>query len=191
MWPWGHLAVGYLSYVAVLHLRDEGELTLFTLLAVAFGTQFPDLIDKPLAWSVAVLPSGRSFAHSLITATVIIWIAYTICQRLNRAEVAVAFGLGYISHSLVDLGPTVVDGVLRGDLSQLQWTTYLLWPLLSSPPYPHDNSFYEHFAAFVLEPYMVAQFVIFGVAIAVWVATGTPGTTEVRQSVRNRLRGDG
>jgi hypothetical protein len=58
MWPWGHLAVGYLCYVAYLKLYDNDRQTLYPVLAVGFGSQFPDFIDKPLAWSVLVLPSG-------------------------------------------------------------------------------------------------------------------------------------
>jgi hypothetical protein len=187
MWPWGHLAVGYLCYVTMITVRGKSEQTLGTLLAVAFGTQFPDLIDKPLAWSVALLPSGRSLAHSLLTATVIIWVTYLVGRRFNRPDVAGAFGVGYLSHSLVDLGPGVVSGLLRGDLSQLEWTTYLLWPLLPSPPYPHDTSFHEHFLGFALDPYMIAQFVLFGIAIIVWIRSGTPGLTAVRRGVHARL----
>ena len=56
MWPWGHLAVAYLCYVLSIKLRGDGEQTLLTLVAVAVGSQFPDLIDKPFAWSVAILP---------------------------------------------------------------------------------------------------------------------------------------
>lgn len=188
MWPWGHLAVGYLCYVASLKLRDDGKQTLFTLLAVAFGTQFPDLIDKPLAWSVAVLPSGRSFAHSLIIATLIIGVVYHVGRRLHHEETAIAFGFGYLSHSLSDLGPTVIFGLLQGDLSQLEWTTYLLWPLFPSPPYSNDSSFYEHFVELTLDAYLITQFVLFGVAIAVWIATGMPGVRKVRQSVYTRLK---
>ncbi|WP_227379070.1 metal-dependent hydrolase [Haladaptatus halobius] len=187
MWPWGHLAVGYLCYVAAIKLRSEGEQTLFTLVAVAVGTQFPDLIDKPLAWSTTILPSGRSFAHSLITATLIIGIVYWIGQRLDSEEGALAFGIGYLSHSIFDLGPRVVFGFLTGDLSQLKWTTYLLWPLLPSPPYPHDSSFHEHFIALTLDPYMITQLVLLGVAVAVWIITGMPGVTEIQQRVKNHL----
>ncbi|PSP54560.1 metal-dependent hydrolase [Halobacteriales archaeon QS_1_67_19] len=190
MWPWGHLAVGYLAYVAALHVRGRGEQTLWTLVAVAFGTQFPDLIDKPLAWSLTVLPSGRSLAHSLITATVVIWLAYLIAERVDSTEVAVAFGIGYVSHSLADLGPEVVIGLLQGDLGQLKWTTYLLWPVLPSPPYPQDHSFMEHFAALALEPYVTAQFVLFGIAIAVWIRSGTPGLTTVRRNFRSVIDRD-
>lgn len=188
MWPWGHLAVGYLCYVFSIRVRGRGEQTLFTLLAVTFGSQFPDLIDKPLAWSFALLPSGRSLAHSLLTAAVVIGIAYWVGRRVHRVEPVVAFGIGYLSHSLVDLGPEVVGGLLQGDLGQLQWTTYLLWPLLASPPYPNDSSFLAHFTAFSFDPYVIAQFILVGVALGVWVGTGMPGVTAVRKRVYPRLR---
>ena len=187
MWPWGHLAVAYLCYVIAIELRSEGEQTLLTLFAVAFGSQFPDLVDKPLAWSLPILPSGRSFAHSLLTATLVIWGVYWVAQRHQRGEAAIAFGIGYLSHSLVDLGPEVVVGLLQGDLSQLQWTTYLLWPLLPAPPYPSDDSFLEHLLAFDFDPYVLVQFGLVGVALAVWLATGAPGVVELRQGLRIRL----
>ena len=172
MWPWGHLAVAYLCYVALLELRGAGEQTPPALLAVAVGSQFPDLVDKPLAWTFAILPSGRSFAHSLITAAAVLAIGYRVGRRLDREVIVVAFGVGYLSHTLTDLGPDVIVGLLQGDLSQLRWTTYLLWPLLPSPPYPNDSSFLAHFADFALEPYVAAQFALVGVAVVVWVRSG-------------------
>ncbi|SFG72478.1 LexA-binding, inner membrane-associated putative hydrolase [Halopelagius inordinatus] len=168
MWPWGHLAVGYLCYTALVRLRGEGRQTSLALLAVGLGSQFPDLVDKPLAWSFAVLPSGRSLAHSLITASVIIGVAYWVGRRRGREEAAVAFGVGYVSHCLADLGPNVIFGLLRGDVEQLRWTTYLVWPLLPSPPYPNDSSFIEHLAAFEFSSYILVQFAFVGVAFLVW-----------------------
>ena len=41
------------------------------MLALAIGTQLPDLIDKPLTYQFAVLPSGRSLGHSLFFAAVL------------------------------------------------------------------------------------------------------------------------
>ena len=35
---------------------------------VFVGSQFPDLIDKPLALELGLIPSGRVFTHSLPTA---------------------------------------------------------------------------------------------------------------------------
>lgn len=183
MWPWGHLAVGYLCYLAVLRVRDDGEQTLLTLVAVTFGTQFPDLVDKPLAWTFGVLPSGRSFAHSLLVAAVIIGVAYWVASRRGYRESAVAFGVGYLSHSLVDLGPEVVWGLMQGNWGQLQWTTYLLWPILPAPPYPNDESFMQHFVGFAMDPYVLVQFGLFGVAVALWMRRGYPGLATLQREV--------
>lgn len=187
MWPWGHLAVAYLCYVASLRLRGRTEQTPRALLAVGVGSQFPDLIDKPLAWSVGLLPSGRSFAHSLLTAAVVVGAAYWLSRRAGREEVSVAFGVAYVSHLFADLTPETVLGVLRGDLTQLKWTTYLLWPALPAPPYPNDSSFMQHFVAFAIEPYVAVQFALLGVAIVVWLLSGAPGARELRREVRTHL----
>lgn len=184
MWPWGHLAVGYLIYVVWAQHRQDSIQRPLAILALVIGTQFPDAVDKPLAWTVTVLPSGRSFAHSLLTAGVIIAVLYRISQHFNRRDAVLAFSIGYVSHILSDLGPEVVGGLLLGDFDQLQWMTYLVWPLLPVPPYPSDDSFLAHFAAFSVDPYVTAQLGLFATAVAVWVWSGAPGGTEIRDQLR-------
>lgn len=188
MWPWGHLAVAYLCYVALLRLdvRGRGKQTASTLIAVAVGSQFPDLVDKPLAWSFALLPSGRSLAHSLLTAAIVLTLLYRVSRRLDREPIVVAFGTGWIAHSLSDLGPDVILGLLSGDASQLQWTTYLLWPLFRAPPYPHDDSFIGHFTRIALDSYMGFQVALLGIAVAIWILAGTPGLRETYFWIRER-----
>ncbi|MFB6235803.1 MAG: metal-dependent hydrolase [Halopenitus sp.] len=183
MWPWGHLAVGYLCFVAVTILRRGDRRSVPCLVAVAVGTQLPDLVDKPLAWSMSLLPSGRSLAHSLLLAALVIVLVSRVATTNDREMVTLPFAIGYLSHLLSDLGPEVVLGLLRGDLTQLQWVTYLLWPVLSSPPYPNDTSFIQHFLAFELSSYVAFQFVLFGAAIAVWIGDGAPGVAETRRTL--------
>lgn len=182
MWPWGHLAVGYVCFV-VLCRQTELEQSAPTLLLLAVGTQFPDLVDKPLAWTIGVLPSGRSLAHSLLVIGLLLGILRRLVPDDDRALVT-AFGIGAISHALSDLGPDVVIGLLQGNLNQLQWTTFLVWPLLPSPPYPHDDSFIQHFAAFALDPYVLFQVGLVGVAVGIWVGSGMPGYAAVRERLR-------
>ncbi|MCO8244779.1 MULTISPECIES: metal-dependent hydrolase [unclassified Haladaptatus] len=188
MWPWGHLGFSYLCYLASIEGRDEGEQTLLTLVAVAIGSQFPDLVDKPLASNAGILPTGRSLAHSLGTATVVIGVVRWIGRRRGREEEAFAFSVGYLTHSLADLEPGVVLGLLSGDRSQLKRTTFLFWPFLPSPEYPHPHrSIRKRFSTLELDQYTMSQFVLFGIATVVWVATGIPGVGELRREVRNRL----
>lgn len=184
MWPWGHIAVGYLLYTLWAYRRRGGNQRPLAVLAVIVGTQFPDIVDKPLAWTVPILPSGRSLAHSLLTATLIIALVYRLGQRVGRPDTAIAFAIGYLSHSISDLGPEVIGGLLQGDVSQLQWMTYLVWPLLSVPSYPSDDSFLAHFAAFSLDTYVAVQFSLFALAIAVWIGHGAPGIIAIRTMIR-------
>jgi hypothetical protein len=66
MLPLGHLSVAYLCYVGYAAVQSRRLPTRWTLLPVALGSQFPDVIDKPLSYW-ALIPSGRSLAHSVFT----------------------------------------------------------------------------------------------------------------------------
>ena len=48
MWTWEHLAIGYLAYSLLSQLAWRRPPTVGAAITVAFGTQFPDLVDKPL-----------------------------------------------------------------------------------------------------------------------------------------------
>lgn len=179
MWPWGHLAVGYACYSAFARVRYGRGPTGLPALAAVFGTQFPDLVDKPLAWSFGVLPSGRSLAHSLLVAGVVLLLVGIYCRRRDHSELAVAFGVGYCSHLAGDaIGP-----VLAG---RYAFASFLAWPLLPPPPYGDEGGFLAHFASLDFSPWVLAQF---GLALAVtilWVLDGAPGLG-VFGSWRDRL----
>jgi hypothetical protein len=59
-----------------------------------------------------VVPSGRSLAHSLLTAAVLLWVLARVCN--GRQSVLFAFGLGLASHSLSDIGPELFVGLAEG-----------------------------------------------------------------------------
>lgn len=150
MWPWGHAAVGFviLSVVTLISVKRWPRRA--ETLTVLLATQLPDLIDKPLAWSFSVLPSGRSLAHSLLTATALIAILSLVAYRYDRQELLPAFSIGYITHLLTDLP----FSVLGGDFS---FATFLLWPLLPSPDYATEPSFVAHFAAINFSSWFIVQ----------------------------------
>ncbi|AUG46996.1 metal-dependent hydrolase [Haloarcula taiwanensis] len=179
MWPWGHLAVAYLVYAVYTRFDPTRRQTAATLTALAVGSQFPDLIDKPLAWTFGVLPSGRSLAHSLLSLLFIAVVLHRLAALYRRTDLSTAFTLGAFAHTLTDMSPTAVGGVLGGDLTQLQWLRFLVWPLQPPPPYANDASFVEQFASLSLEPYVLFQFGLFGLAVAVWLVHGAPGLRSV------------
>ncbi|MFB6130395.1 MAG: metal-dependent hydrolase [Salinigranum sp.] len=180
MWPWGHLGFGYLLLTSYDHLlggRRPGDVE---ALALAFGTQFPDLIDKPLAWSLGVLPGGRTLAHSVFTATVVIAVVIGVTRRRRATRVGVGFGLGYVSHLVGDS----VWSVAAGDYGAL---SFLLWPALPLPGYDTETGILRHFAELEFTPVVAVGLVLGAIAVGAWVRDGMPGLRLLRDAVRRRI----
>ncbi|NEU58080.1 metal-dependent hydrolase [Halorussus sp. MSC15.2] len=168
MWPWGHLAVGYLLYTAFVHLWHRRAPDGPPTVALAFGTQFPDLVDKPLAWTLDVLPTGRSLTHSLLTAVVLVIVLELLLRRRDHGTVATAFAVGYGSHLFGDALYPVLDGTF----SSLR---FLVWPLLPPIEYSTGQSFIAHLDQLSLDSLVVFE-VVFGVCVfALWLLDGAPG----------------
>lgn len=183
MWPWGHAAVGYLLYTAYCRYGDGLPPIGPAAVAVVVGTQVPDLVDKPLAWTLAVLPSGRSLGHSWLVAVVVLAAAWLILDGRRRA-LLVPFGVGWLSHGLAD----AVVSIVTWDLPDLG---YFLWPLTTTPPYETEQSFVAHLLGMEVTPYFVLQGVLFAVALLVWYRDGNPGLGEIRSALRAPSRSNG
>jgi len=175
VWPWGHLAVGYLAYAGLTDRRFRRAPDGLAVVVCAFGTQFPDLVDKPLAWSLGVIPNGRSLAHSALVATVVIVLVGWYLRSRDRGTLAVAFGLGYYSHLVAD----AFAPFLAGRWDEL---AFLGWPLLPPVQYAGPKSFYGHFAELARElaaghvsAYFAFQLVLVVLALGLWVRHGYPG----------------
>ena len=160
MLPWTHFGFGYALFAAVLVARrvrgwsagrgPAGVNSRAELLALGLATQLPDLIDKPLAWVLFVLPGGRSLAHSLLFAGPLVAAVWLFARRRGHPEVAGAFALGYASHLVGDVYVAVA-------FWRPEEFTFLLWPL--APPYPYD----EGLAGFLLE-FSLSRPVLLGLA---------------------------
>lgn len=168
MWPWGHFAVGYLLYSLFAHLSARRAPSGPATIALALGTQFPDLVDKPLAWSLGVLPNGRSLAHSLLTFAVVVFAVQVLLRRRNRGSLATAFAVGYFA------------GVLGDALSPLLASNYdalafLLWPVLPAIEYPTRPSFLVHLRYLSVESFFTVEGGLALVVFALWFYDGRPG----------------
>ncbi len=181
MWPWGHLAVAYLLYSVVARRRFDRPPRALPAIALAIGSQFPDLIDKPLAWNFGVLPGGRTLTHSLFTAAILVPAVFVLADRLESRTIGVAFLVGYGSHLLADVPPSVLSGEFVG-------AAYLLWPALEQPPEAPVAGILDAFLHYYeLGLYEWTQFALFAVAVVVWYADGMPGLGLVRTSLERRL----
>jgi hypothetical protein len=168
MWPWGHLAFGYVLYSLVSRALWRRPPEWPAVVALAFGTQLPDLVDKPLAWTFGILPSGRSFAHSLLLGTLLMLVVLLLLRRLERFE-RVAFAVGYYSHLAGDALRPVMDG-------EFEHVRFLLWPLVSLPSSGEPKT---SIIQFLLEAELSGAVVVelgFAAAVTIWwILDGAPG----------------
>jgi membrane-bound metal-dependent hydrolase YbcI (DUF457 family) len=172
---WGvgkHLAFGYLVYSLLEHRRGRSPGGAKTVVLLV-GVMFPDLVDKPLVL-LGVLEYGRSFAHSLFTASVIAGIVCLFAHRQGRFELGWIFGLGYLLHLPVDLYGPLLTGNNPIDTAFLFWPVAVEYPLGVMPP---DIPVSKGTAFSVV---MISAF-------GLWVYDGFPVVSEIARSLRVRL----
>ncbi|HET7323033.1 MAG TPA: metal-dependent hydrolase [Halococcus sp.] len=195
MFPWGHIAVGYLCYSLLTHLRGRTPTGISTV-ALVIGTQFPDLVDKPLSWSFDLLPAGV-FAHTVFVAIPVSVLVLVVGRRYARTELGVAFAVGYLSHLPADVLPSVI---FSDDPSY--W--FLFWPVIPRPGVDVSNPivgpgagaglltnaqyyFLDYVHDLLGSPqellYVGAYLVLFGAIFALWLYDGHPGTGVIGRAV--------
>jgi membrane-bound metal-dependent hydrolase YbcI (DUF457 family) len=178
VWPWEHLAFGYLLWSLWLWARGRSHPSDLEALVLVFATQLPDLVDKPLAWQLGVLPGGRSLMHSLLIALPVVTLVLAVTYRRGALSIGVAFTIGYLSHILGDI---ITAAAFAGPAS----LTFLFWPVLPVYGGTVDVRLYvfELMANYVVDllsspvglAYLVGEVLMFGAALAFWVSHGTPG----------------
>ncbi|WP_121823392.1 metal-dependent hydrolase [Halostella salina] len=177
MWPWEHLAVGYLLFSPTVRLSAARTPTGVEAAVLAVATQLPDLIDKPLAWWLGVLPSGLSLGHSVFFAVPAVAAALALTSRAGVPGVGVAFGVGYLSHLLGDVIFNSLGGTLR--------VGFLFWPAVSRASdggtalLARVAELWGSFRLFLGTPvgrlYLLVEAAVLALALALWVADGVPG----------------
>ena len=123
MFPHEHLLVALLPVVTYVVVRDRRLPTPGVVFVTAVGSQFPDLVDKPLAHQFGVLPSGRVFMHSLPFAIPVAIAVLVYGWRTERPRVAGAFVGAYLLHLVGDTYRSLLAGEIPADL---------LWPCIAA-----------------------------------------------------------
>jgi len=169
MWPWGHAALGYLLYAVYVQLRTRDRPTGRGVLALLFGTQTPDLVDKPLAWYLDVLEYGRSMAHSVLTGGLILLAVVWYLRRRGHRTMATAFAVGYLSHLVGDSYTFVLAGTY-------EHLAFLVWPLLPIPGADTEvEGLFAHLARLDASVVYSEGVVLTAVAFLLWLLQGAPG----------------
>lgn len=182
MLPWGHAALGYLCYTAYARVRYRRPPVGLAVYALGFGTQFPDLIDKPLAWHLAVLPSGRSLAHSLFALGLVVGALWFASETVEHRRLTAAFGVGWAAH-------LVGDGVFAALRGHWAGVGYLLWPVTDYPADPGGRSILAFLLHLELTPRLWLGVALTGVSLCVWLFDGAPGVADVFRD-QDRVRFD-
>lgn len=135
--PISHFLVAVLpvaAYSLGKHRRlPRGETTLVLL----FATQLPDLVDKPLAWTFGLLPSGRMVAHSLVIVLPIITVIVVVAHRTGYDAYGRVFAFGYLSHLVTDFYPVLYLG------TDYYFLPNMFWPILEANP-DYNRTFTEN-----------------------------------------------
>jgi membrane-bound metal-dependent hydrolase YbcI (DUF457 family) len=127
--PIEHFIVALLP-VLVGVLAVKRRLPSLQLIGVVFvGSQFPDLIDKPLALELGLIPTGRVFMHSLPTAIAVLLVVAWYGCRTKRTHLSSGFIFAHLSHILADN-----YRVLTGPEPAIP--PDMLWPLTQATPRP-------------------------------------------------------
>ena len=189
MWPWDHLAIGYLVVSLWRRGRSRRPPGEAEAIAAVLGSQLPDLIDKPLGWRTSLLPSGHSMAHSLTVAVPTAVVVYLLARRYGRADVGAAFSLAYLVHLPAD----VVYPMVLGRSPNL---AFLFWPFVDIPA-SQTGAFagrvlelVVQFLAFLRTPqgftFLLIELSLLGVALLLWRRDVWPGVASVVRTVDPR-----
>ncbi len=130
MLPHEHFLVAFLPVCAYVLMRDRRLPSRWLVFVVFVGSQFPDLIDKPLAHQLGLIPSGRVFMHSLPFAIPIVALAVVYGWYTDRVRGGAVFAFAYLSHIVADNYRELFD-------PSTPIPPDLLWPF--RPPAPRST----------------------------------------------------
>jgi|AntDeeMinimDraft_4_1070355.scaffolds.fasta_scaffold01309_6 hypothetical protein len=186
MWPWGHLAVGYVAFSVFVRFRLGRQPSGHAALALAVATQLPDLIDKPLAWQFGLLSSGISVAHSILVGVPLAFALGIGLWIRDRPELGGALAIGYGSHVSGDL-------LFATLFSRPPILPSFMWPLYTTPataPSGFGLKLWELLlnsqallGSSMGRTYFVLEAVLLVATLALWLSDGAPGLGPVRAFV--------
>lgn len=195
MMPWEHAAIGYIGYSILVRVFYKETPTAMETVAVVFGSLFPDLIDKPLAWQFDLFASGYAFAHSIFTAVPIATVVVLLAWRHGAFRTGLGFAVGYLLHIPGDMIPPYIQGeglaVHRA-----------LWPFrqegsgydsgfgveLSENLVGYASWFIDELASGNPDPYLFVVVGIGVIGLLLWIADGMPIARETYEQSRVAFR---
>lgn len=194
MWPWEHLAAGYLLYSLGARILGRDPPSDGAAVVLAVGSLLPDLVDKPLSWGLGWFPSGYAVGHSAFVAVPLGLAALLAGYALSRPRWGVAFVVGYWAHLLAD----VANPLRTGERIR---PARVLWPVSKAEPYETHRglgrglTYFEDFlaelATMAPTDVVLLYLLLPAATIGLWLLDGAPGVALLSRAagvVRHRLR---
>lgn len=126
MFPLEHFLAAFVPVGAYFVIRYRQLPSAGVVFAVFVGSQFPDLVDKPLSLA-NLIPWGRVFMHSLPFAVPIAAVVLWYAVATDQQHLGVGFVFAYLLHIPGDWYGRLLSGDIPPDL---------LWPIMSIPAHP-------------------------------------------------------
>jgi hypothetical protein len=104
-----HFIVAVLPLAVYILLRNRQLPTPKVTALIFVGSQFPDLVDKPLTLQSGLLSSGRVFLHSLPIAIPFLALVMYYEWRTERPRLTAVFAVAHLSHLLADNYKPLLD----------------------------------------------------------------------------------
>jgi hypothetical protein len=194
MWPWEHVATGYLLYSLGTRALGREPPSDGAVVALGVASLLPDLVDKPLSWGLGWFPSGYAVGHSAFVAVPVGLGALLVGYRLGRQRWSVGFVVGYWVHLLADVAnPVRNGGAIRPGR--------VLWPVSEADPYETDRGlgrgltyledFLAELATMPPTDVILLYLLLPAATVALWLLDGAPGVALLSRAVggvRSRLR---
>lgn len=176
MWPWEHIAVGYIAYSGYRKSRYGRSPWPWAVFAVVLGSVVPDLVDKPLEWTFGLLPS-ISLGHSILVAIPLGVVVLSVASMNARTDVGGGFVIGYWLHIPCDMIYPLALG-LDVDPRSFLWPLYVDSVEVQQGLAKTTLSYLTEFGSFLATPrgtaYLLFEGLLLGVAVALWIDDGMP-----------------
>lgn len=178
MWPWTHALFGYACYSLAVHTGFRRRPTDLPAVIAVFAAVLPDIVDKPLAWTLGITSSGYGPAHSLLIGAPTAAVIGFLLWRTGRHEAGFGFLIGFGSHLVGDLLFQLFD---EGELV----FAVVLWPVAEAGSGStrglvyHSLYFLHHYVWQIrsgqASTYLAATMALTVGVVILWFVDGAPG----------------
>lgn len=128
MQPTTHAVIALLPVIAYYLTRHRRVPSGALVLIALFAGLFADIVDKPLAWTFGLIPSGRMIAHSIVVSIPLLFVMLLAAHKTDKLRYGIVFAWGHLSHIAGDFYPILFKG------RDFYFYSNVFWPVMEPNP---------------------------------------------------------